>query len=202
MKNLLWVMVIIVSVSTTGICQKGGPNKNKRKPTTNDVSGLYEPYETGTCSENPDSLYNRQKVLEQLAEILDISVFGMKKDDFVFDVKNERPSRFTIYDLSEPPNKGTSLSKCINFRDNHIYHFSPILKRYSFSHIVVLENGNLKVFNSINCKGRGDSLEDVIGYLKDKLKEHKDKEAILNRVKNYRKYGIYATVDTPDLECE
>jgi len=56
-----------------------------------------EPYETGKCSENSDSLYNRQKILEQLAETLNISVFGTKKDGFVFDVKDERPGRFMYW---------------------------------------------------------------------------------------------------------
>ena len=195
MKNIFWIVIIIVSVSITGVCQ-GIPTTKKNE------SGLFEPYDTGKCSENSDSLYNRQKTLEQLAEILNVSVFGTKKDDFVFGVKNERPSRFTIYDLTEPPNKGTSLSKCVNFSKSHVYHFSPIQKRYSFSHIVVLEDGNLKVFKSINCKGKGDSLEDVINYVSPKLKDNKNKDEILNRVKNYRKYGIYTTVDTPNLQCE
>lgn len=195
MKNFFWVMVIIISVSIAGICQKG-------KPEPKNVNGIGEPYDTGKCSENPDSSYNRQETLEQLAEILNISVFGMKKDDFVFGVKNERPSRFTVYDLTEPPNKGTSLSKCINFLNNHVYHFSPIQKRYSFSHIAVLEDGTLKVFRSINCKGKGDSLEDVTSYLDEKLKEDKNKDEVLIRVKNYRKYGIYTTVDTPNLQCK
>lgn len=195
MKNFFWVTVIIVSVSISGVCQKG-------KPEPKNVNGIGEPYETGKCSENPDALYSRQKTLEQLAEILNISVFGTKKDDFVFDVKDERPGRFTVYDLSEPPNKGIPLGKCINFLNNHVYHFSPMQKRYSFSHIVVLEDGNLKMFESINCKGKGDSLEDVISYLNEKLKEDKNKDDILNRVRNYRKYGIYTTVDTPTLQCK
>lgn len=185
----------MISVSIVGVCQKD-------KPEPKNVNGIGEPYDTGKCSENSDSLYNRQKILEQLAEILNISVFGTEKGDFVFEVKNERPSRFTVYDLTQPPNRGTSLSKCINFLNNHIYHFSPIQKRYSFSHIVVLEDGNLKVFRSINCQGKGDSLKDVISYLKEKLEEDKSKDEILNRVKNYRKYGTYTTVDTPNLECE
>ena len=203
MKNPLWIMVIIVSLSITEICQEGKPNKsNKGKPKTNDVSGLYEPYETGKCADNPDTLYSRQKTLERFAEILNMSVFGTKKTDFEFDVKDERPGRFTVYDLSEPPNKGIPLGKCINFLNNHVYHFSPMEKRYSFSHIAILENGDMKVFKSINCKGRGDSLEGVMSYLNEKLKGDKNKETILNRVKNYRKYGIYTTVDTPTLECE
>jgi hypothetical protein len=204
MKNFFWVIVLIVSVSITGISQIGKPNKtNKGKHKPNDVSGLFERHETGKCSkENSDSLYSRQGILEQLVETLNISVFGTRKNDFEFDVEDERPGRFTVYDLTEPPNKGIPIGKCINFINNHVYHFSPMEKRFSFSHIVVLENGNLKVFKSINCKGKGDSLEDVISYLNEKLKDDKNRGAILNRVKNYRKYGIYTTVDTPTLQCK
>ena len=75
-------------------------------------------------------------------------------------------------------------------------------KRYSFSHIGILEDGSLKVFKSINCKGRADSLEDVLAYLIEKLKDDKNKQEIISRVKNYRKYGLYTTVDTPTLECK
>ena len=195
MKSFLWGMVLIISVSITGICQKV-------KHKTNNVNGIGEPFETGQCSENSDALYNRQQILEQLAEILNISVFGAKKDNFKFEVENERPRRFTVYDLTEPPNKGIPLGKCINFLNNHVYHFSPMEKRYSFSHIVILEDGNLKVFKSINCKGRGDSIEGVLEYLNRKLGNDKNKTKIINRVKNYRKYGIYTTVDTPNLQCK
>ena len=119
----------------------------------------------------------------------------------MFDVKDERPLKFTIFDLTEISNKGTSLSDCVKLKNNHVYHFAPIQKRYSFSHIVILEDGVAKVFRSINCKNKGDSLEDVISYLSQKLKDNSDKQKILDRVKNYRKYGIYTTVDTPYLEC-
>lgn len=194
MKIFFWIIVTVVSVSITRIGQEG-------KPKTKNVDGIGEPFETGQCSKNPEPLYNRPRVLEQLAEMLNISVFGPRKDDFKFEVEHERPGRFTVYDLTEPPNKGIPLGKCINFLNNHVYHFSPMEKRYSFSHIVILENGNLKVFRSINCKGKGDSLEDVIRYLTQKLKDDKNKQAILRRVKSYRKYGIYTTVDTPNLQC-
>ncbi|HXQ38490.1 MAG TPA: hypothetical protein VN843_31105, partial [Anaerolineales bacterium] len=135
MKRICCITWLIVLVSITAICQK---------PKTNDVSGIFDPHETGKCAENPDALYNRQRILGQLAEALNTSVFGARKERFVFTVENERPRGFTIYDLTEPGNKGLPLSKCIDFLNHHVYHFSPIEKRYSFSHIVILEDGNLK----------------------------------------------------------
>lgn len=194
MKKIGCIIWMIGLVSITGICQK-------TKPKANDVSGIFDPFETGKCAENPDSLYNRQRILGQLAQTLNTSVFGPTKDVSKFAVENERPRGFTVYDLTKPTNKGLPLSKCINFLDNHVYHFSPIEKRYSFSHIVILEDGNLKIFKSLNCKGKGDSLEDVMRYLNERMKDDNNKQKVISRVRNYRKYGIYTTVDTPSLEC-
>ena len=195
MKKICCITWIVISVSITGVC-------HKIKPKTNDVSNIFESFEIEKCAENADALYNRQRILGQLAETLNMSVFGTRKGDFKFAVENERPREFTVYDLTEPTNKGLPLGGCINFLNNHVYHFSPMEKRYSFSHIVILEDGDLKVFKSINCKGKGDSSEDVISYLNEKLKDDRNKQEIISRVKNYRKYGIYTTVDTPSLQCK
>src|SRR5262245_61970180 len=173
MKSLCWVIVIIVSVSISGICQSQSRESTARKEKI-----AIERTENQRCSENPDLLYDRQKILEQLAEILNVSVFGTRKDDFVFDVKQEKPLKFTVFDLTDTSNKGTSLSDCIRLKNNHVYHFAPIQKRYSYSHIVILEDGAIKVFRSINCKGKGDSLEDAISYISQKLKDNTDKDII------------------------
>jgi hypothetical protein len=46
-------------------------------------------------------------------------------------------------------------------------------------------------------------LKDVIGYLNQKLKADKDKKEILKRVKNYRKYGVYASFNGLSMpQCE
>ncbi|MCD9189176.1 MAG: hypothetical protein LUM44_22360 [Pyrinomonadaceae bacterium] len=194
MKFLFGIIIIINAISICGVCQEKGSNVSKNKVVSQNI-------DSEKCSENPDALYNRQQILEQLAEILNVSVFADKKYNYEFSVEDEKPKRFFIYDLTETSNKGTSLD-CVKLKNNHIYHFAPIKKRYSFSHIVVLENGNLKVFKSINCKGKGDILEDVINYASAKLKDDKNKDEILNRVRNYRKYGIYYSVDAPNLQCK
>jgi len=195
MKCIFWVIVAIISLSISGVSQKGKPETRKGESA---VAGR----ENQRCTKNPDPLYKRPTILAQFAEILNISVFGTRKDDYVFKVENERPLKFTIYDLTDTSNIGSSLDDCIKLINNHVYHFAPIQKRYSFSHIVILEDGAIKVFRSINCPGKGDNLEDVLSYLSQKLKDNKDKGKILSRVKNYRKYGIYTIVDTPDLQCK
>jgi hypothetical protein len=177
---------VVVLTPIAGFCQKGKPSPIKE------------------CLPNSESLYDRRQILNQLAEILnksvpeDRTILGRKG----YHVNDEgRGVGFFIYDLTNPSNKETTLRDCIEFKNNHIYHFAPISKRHSFSHIVVLEDGNLKVFKSINCKDKGDSLEDVINYVSLKLKDDENKDEILNRIKDYRKYGIYTTVDTPNLQC-
>jgi hypothetical protein len=160
------------------------------------------------CSENSDSLYNRQQVLEQLSRILNSTAtlfhnnkYLDKKEMDLAAVKNERPAGFSVHDLTDPSNTGTPLGECIEFKNTHVYHFALIFTPYSFSHVVILEDGQLKVFKAINCK-KGDRLEDLISYLNQKLRDCKDKDEIINRARNYRRYGIYAATDDSSLRCE
>ena len=156
-----------------------------------------------TCSKNSDKLYNRQKVLEQLAGILNESVSAYAKIfKQGFAVENERGNSFFIYDLTESSNSSDSRVKCIDFRNNHIYHFAPYRISFSYSHILILEDGKLKVFKSINCWNKGDKLEDVISYVSKKLENNTDKDEIIERVKNYRKYGRYFYEDEPPMSCK
>lgn len=155
------------------------------------------------CIENPDRSYNRHQVLERLAQILNQSipeyahVFGNG-----FYVEDERGVGFFIYDLTDPSNKGTPLYDCVDFRNDHIYHFAPIRQHYSISHIVILEDGRLKVFKAINCRESRDKLEDVISYVTRKLRSDKHKDEIIDRVRHYRRYGFYTKVDDSSLTCQ
>lgn len=146
------------------------------------------------CQENPDILYNRQNVLEEIAGILNEAIPEYGKMYSGFRVRDERAILFFVHDLTDPSNKqtGSKDKQCVNFINNHIYHVSPLSYMYSFSQIVVLEGGKLRVFKSINCLV--DKPEDVIRYLSAKLAGDKNKDAIIERVKNYRKYGRYYRV--------
>lgn len=150
------------------------------------------------CAENPDKLYNRRDVLERFAAILNASIpeFGRSSESKYY-VTGERPWAFSVHDLTDPSNVVEPIGPdaCIEFIDHHIYHVVPVLLNYSFSHIIIPEGGNLKVFKSINCKGRGDTLEDVLKYLRPKLAGDKNKDEIINRVINYRQYGRYTVMD-------
>jgi len=162
------------------------------------------------CEPNQENRYNRVKMLEKLGTILDetmISYYNAKyrikkkpakNPKFVID---ERPNGFFVYDLTDTSNKTEPLGGCIEFKDNHIYHFALIHLPYSFSHIVILEEGQLQVFRAINCNDSQDKIKDVLDYLEPKLKDEKDKEEIIGRVKNYRKHGIYGAIDDDILQC-
>ena len=162
------------------------------------------------CSPNLDNLYNRERVLKQLAKILNTAAPGFREyESSGFHVKKERPQKFFVYDLTDTSNTVASArysskpsGRCIEFKNNHIYHVAGTYLPFSFSHIVVLEDGKLKVFKSINCENSEDSLEDVINYLSKRLLNDKDKDEIINRVKNYREYGKYFTVDDTYLRCK
>lgn len=154
--------------------------------------------------ENPDKLYVRWKILERFAQVLDSFAPELTRPHYSrFFVEESRANGFFIYDLTEPANKQTSLLERVDFKNNHIYHFAYIDSPFSFSHIAILEDGKLRVFRGVNCQGKGDKIEDVISYLNKRLKHDKNKDEIINQVKNYRKYGVYASFDGSSVpRCE
>jgi hypothetical protein len=157
------------------------------------------------CPANPDKLYPQNKILKQLAATLNRSIpeyRSLEKKGFYIN-GDERPRGFFIYDLSDTSNKETKLTECIKFIDGHVYHFSPIYYPYSFSHIAILKAGQLKVFRSVNCSDRGDSIDDVIRYLEQNLPDQQDKADILDRVGKFRTFGFYNRIDSfATLQCK
>jgi hypothetical protein len=193
MKPILFA-IFFALLTSFSLAQKKEENKS---------GSLESKQTTEKCSENSDALYNRQKVLEQLADILNKSIPSYAKIfRHRFAEENGRGNFFFVYDLTDPSNVSDSTAKCIDFKNNHIYHFSPYWLNFSYSHILILEDGKLKVFKSIDCWGKGDKLEDVISYASKKLENNKDKDEIIERVKNYRKYGRYFEEDKAPMSCK
>ncbi len=162
------------------------------------------------CEPNVDGRFGRIQILRKLAVILDKT--AVKYYNAVYKTKkttmkmtgvdgNGRPIGFFVYDLTKPSNKTEPLSKCIEFKNGHIYHFSIIQTSYSFSHILILQDDKLKVFEAINCKD-GDRLKDILKYLCPMLKGKKNKLEIIDRLKDYRNYGVYFAIDDSKLKCE
>src|SRR5215204_3315378 len=147
------------------------------------------------CKSNPDSLYVRSRVLSELANVLNESIpeyaKGVPKG---FYSDSENAIGFFVVDLTNPSNKQATFQDCVNFRNGHVYHVAPHDSYYSLSHIVILEEGNLKVFRSVNCPSRGDRLEDAISYVSAKLAGDKQRDEVVNRVRTYKKYGFYGSL--------
>jgi hypothetical protein len=155
------------------------------------------------CPTNPDPLYVREKTLLHFADMLNDSIPEYRKYfPRGFRLIGGRPNAFFVYDLSDPLNNKANPYGCVNLLDHHIYHISPYEERYSFSHIVVLEGGRMKIFRSINCPNRGDSLVDVLSYAEKMLAKNSDKSEILDRVRRYREFGAYSFIDDHSLLCD
>lgn len=172
MKKFLWTIAIIVSFAFTS----NGQVKNE-------------------CSANSDNLYDRKKTIKQFGKVLNKSIPENVWGKYGATENGNSPTGFFIYDLTDISNKDITSTGCIEFKENHVYHFAPFDNAFSLSHIAILENGKLKIFKSINCKDRGDRLDGVIAYLNQKLANDKHKDEILERVKNYKKYGKYFKMD-------
>jgi|GEM_PF-1843183 len=158
---------------------------------------------SANCSANSDAHYNRKTMLVELAQILNKSYPSWKKEDpehLGFHVENESPAHFFVIDLTEPSNRSTPTKGCVRFVDKHIYHFASVFFSDSLSHIALLENGDMKIFRAINCKNSGDNIDEVVKYVRERLKiSEKDKR--IKRLKEYRKYGDYIIADVNQVNC-
>lgn len=152
--------------------------------------------ENTKCNENSDNLYNRSEFLEKFAAILNTSIPEFEEENgFKFSTEKDKTKGFGVYDLVDTSNSDSGDgNNCVNLINKHIYHVVPVLNAYSFSHLIFLHNGNMKVFKSVNCKEKGDTIDNVLNYIKENL-EDENKSEILERIKNYRKYGKYIRVD-------
>ncbi len=157
-----------------------------------------------SCPANPDRRYKRADTLLAMAKVLEDSIPEYKTIFSAgFGVENDQPRGFFVFDLMEPFSKEKPPGNCVNLIDGHVYHFAPLATMFSFSHIMVLENGQMRVFRSVNCRNRGDSLRDVLNYLEN-CAEVKvvGQPTIIDRVKRYREYGIYSKIDDEVPLCE
>ncbi len=158
---------------------------------------------------NIDSNYNRQEVLEEFALLLDTLQFNI--NNYVTAVKyftiDEFQESFFVYDLVDTTNYAYRKydNKYIQFIDTHIYHFSSSLYRLSISNICILNEGELIIFKAINCKNNINSLEEVLECIDTLYQNNSQKQEIIERVKNYKKYGFYFRrmhKSCPDCEKE
>lgn len=152
--------------------------------------------------QDTSSRYEGNIVLKKLARVLNRSCPQCKfhYDPNGFYVEEGRPVDFFVFDLTDTLNRSFPHDNYIEFRENHIYHFAPKYYEHSYSHLVILRKGKMKIFRSINCPGKGSDIEKVFKYL--------DKINILDaqirrNVSLYRKFGRYVKMDYQTvLRCD
>lgn len=192
MRSSVYVTISIVSLLLLGVCRPSQKAEARKTVITRQPE---------TCSANPDSLYERKIVLEHLAQVLNAATPGFRKyEDTGFYFEHDRPQHFFVYDLSDPSNKSTPSTGCINFLDKHVYHFAARYIPFSLSHVAFLEAGKMKIFKAINCENSKESLTDVLRYVEVRS-NLENKDEIIKRLKEYRTYGEYFTVDDPVIRC-
>ncbi|MGD9631468.1 MAG: hypothetical protein AB7V18_19695 [Pyrinomonadaceae bacterium] len=155
----------------------------------NESTSLREP----TGEEN-----NTTELLEKFADILRRSIRNDKQRFRPgFFIERGRATGFFVYDLTDPTQRQTSLLESITLKKGHIYHFAAIDLPWSFSFIAVAgkNENDTKIFRALNCKGRGDKISNVLDFLSMNLPDSDNKKEIMERVKNYRSYGTYASFD-------
>ncbi len=153
------------------------------------------------CRANPDDRYDRQKLLVMFADLLHDARPEHLKTGQKHLIKNERVVGFTVWDLTDTTNKdlGQMEEPCVDFIDGHVYHFVDDTLPFSFSHIAVLENGEVKVFRSLNCPEGKPEFESLIQYLRSKPRFNKD--GLLQKVANFGRYQYLAPTDTRYFYC-
>ena len=148
---------------------------------------------------------SRKEILVKFANVLNSLVlnYKAKDDEGLFDKENCRLIGTFIWDITDTLKKETSTENCIEFKEGHIYHFAPIRKRDSYSNIAIITGDEVKIFKAVNCPGKGDRIEDAIQYIRSYLPNTTDKESIIERVINYRNYGVYTKTDEQsEFKCK
>ncbi len=145
---------------------------------------------------------NQTVVLDEMANILNREIPKYKKiyDDKGFYVENGVPHNFFVFDLIDTTNNSYPAKKPIVIKNEGVYHFAPVRYRFSFSHIAVIHNGELKVFSSLNCSKKGDNISEVIKYVKANIDYN---EELIRRILNYRSFGMYFQTDPQSfVDCK
>ena len=148
--------------------------------------------------------YNPQSSKEHLTQMANVLNDALPRFRELYDAKGfyieeSKPVNFFIYNLIDTTENSYPAEKPIELKTNGVYHFSPIRYRFSYSHIAVIKNGELKVFSYLNCDDKGDTISDVVSYIEDNFNYDTD---MLGRIQDYRSYGKYFKMDPQSkVEC-
>ena len=187
-KNMIKLVAFLIIICTSiTMCSRGTKNFKEKSILGN---YLYK-----------DSVYNKEKILRVFIETI-------KKSDSLFDYriteKNELVG-FFVYDLIDTFNFQNAdmfedNHNHVYFKDNHVYHFASAFFEESTSNIAFFENGEVKIFESINCKKSKFNLDSVIAFLSPRI--NKGKNEFLESIIKYRKFGKYFAHDNYGLKLK
>ena len=145
-----------------------------------------------TCVGNEDALYDRKTTLKSISKELNQQHrYYLRKYSKKYKAIDENFYNFFIYDLVDTlnvtPNAVTPNQKCIEFKNNHVYHIGAIRTIYKISLILILSEGKLHFFKGLNCYKKINTIEEVISLIEKEIPNKLDKIAI-ERIRNFNKY--------------
>jgi hypothetical protein len=142
-----------------------------------------------------DKLYQPKKILKKFAKKLNY-LSKYYKDDYPsnYTVTSETFYNFYIVDLVDTTNNTAKKDK-FYFQERHIYLFSSLNYNFLYCNICFIQNGELYYFLSLNCKNSVDKIENVIEFANTFLAGSRNKDVIIDRIRNYKKYIFYYKID-------
>lgn len=148
--------------------------------------------------------YNKTFILNTFESIIKLN----SKISFYKTDKNGNLINYFIFDLVDTLNfqkssfKGNAKRR-VYFKENHIYHFSSIYFGVSYSNIAILYKNKIELFQAINCKESKQNIESVIRFVNSMPFHASEKAQLIQRLRNYRKYGDYFAYDNYEtLKCD
>lgn len=187
MKNFVRIVLKFSSVLIVWAASMNGQIANDRTSSA----------PTSKCRPNPDARYSRRSVLEQLARTLNGSVYPTIE----IRVNEEIAEGFFVYDLLDTSNN-TLDRPCVDLLDEHVYHFAATLIPDSLSHIAVLRDGKANIFGPVNCGEGGDALQRAVAFFEEHIRGEPTSIDAITRLRNYRQYGWYWTIDQFNPACK
>ena len=155
---------------------------------------------------NEDTLYSRKPILNTICKKLNrLHKYYLPKYSRRYKVSTENAYNFYIYDLVDTLNTTRNKDrKCIEFKNNHIYHIGSIRSSFEISVVLILLEGKLYFFEGLNCCKKKQTIEDVITWVEKQIPNKID-EITITRVRNFKKYSLSFYIDTqgkkPLCEC-
>jgi hypothetical protein len=135
-----------------------------------------------------ESSYSRYSVFKEMTSVLFKNIQSELDNFAIFPIENERAIGFYVQDLVDLENKQTNLLEFVHFKEGHVYQFGWIDAPYSITHFAVLKDGEIHLFEAIDCKTKVDGIDKLIDFIKENFKEETTKKRLVERVKNYKSY--------------